>query len=743
MNPLISPFFHLLQCEDFFNLFSSFPLLEMAAFDPIPYTYVPTAPRFKSTKAPYNRTPKQVSILDKIQCIKASGLALGMPQPPAAVVAVNDSRNDGPGIRKTSTIYGGNDKEEGREEEGDLPTIEDLLYTTLKKEGFATEDSNLDHRVRGIGEVSVKERGSFADHNRSALGEDSGGSLDDPIVLLGDDDLSASEAEVDHGGLAENAEPDAGHFDRLETTVDSTTLAPPSSLDGWHDIGDYPETVQHLRLAKGALASNSMCPYSPSAHLSSELLHDHIDTEGLDTHRARSEAATSHSARPRSPPPRHSRASTGNQLGQEDRLHAGRSTADEREYEDELVRPVLNPDTFDKGERQQQEAEAEAEGEADNDDNEDDGQVQQEANDMAAAVTAKRISDNHLSGKEGGSPRLAERQRLLPSRDPSPEPGHDETGSDSDGNNNKPSNKADPDKDNGWLRPAKRRRRSSSYDGPMPKKRKHHLQQRSIHQRRPHSRKSYSLYYQGSRVTAVPIPEGRLPSPAPPALQVIDAEMPSDCYNLGQSSRDVLPTLVEVTFRPHSRHYCSFTAVVRDSCDGRGVSFSQLARLVENIGHIGKIDDFSIKPLEQHLFLLTGFSCYIASQPSSSGMTVSTTAETSPIRKNATHIQLQHGKAVDGRAFASRGSEPSSSDNDGGLSDSDPNSSSDDNGYSSEDEQRLPSARKRSPWLTLDEQRLLAYKKEGKSWRWIFRKFPTRTPAAVRTRWTVVQAKVK
>jgi hypothetical protein len=93
MNTLIPHLFHLLQCEDLF-----FPLLEMATFDPIPYTYVPTALRFKSTKAPYNRTPKQVSVLDKIQRIKASSAALGTPQPPAAVAAVNES-NDGPGIR--------------------------------------------------------------------------------------------------------------------------------------------------------------------------------------------------------------------------------------------------------------------------------------------------------------------------------------------------------------------------------------------------------------------------------------------------------------------------------------------------------------------------------------------------------------------------------------------------------------------------------------------------------------------
>jgi hypothetical protein len=50
----------------------------------------------------------------------------------------------------------------------------------------------------------------------------------------------------------------------------------------------------------------------------------------------------------------------------------------------------------------------------DKDGDEDDGQVQQAANSVAAAVTAKRIGDNHLSGKEDGSPRPAERRRLLP-----------------------------------------------------------------------------------------------------------------------------------------------------------------------------------------------------------------------------------------------------------------------------------------------------------------------------------------
>jgi hypothetical protein len=90
---------------------------------------------------------------------------------------------------------------------------------------------------------------------------------------------------------------------------------------------------------------------------------------------------------------------------------------------------------------------------------------------------------------------------------------------------------------------------------------------------------SHSPLDQGSRVAAGSSAEGRLPSPAPS----------------GGSSGDILLTLIEVTFRPHSPHCCSFTAVIRDGRGGRGVSFGQLARLIKSIGHIGKIDDFTNK----------------------------------------------------------------------------------------------------------------------------------------------------
>jgi hypothetical protein len=45
----------------------------------------------------------------------------------------------------------------------------------------------------------------------------------------------------------------------------------------------------------------------------------------------------------------------------------------------------------------------------------------------------------------------------------------------------------------------------------------------------------------------------------------------------------------------------------------------------------------------------------------------------------------------------------------------------------------------RPPWKPLDEQRLLAWKRENKSWKWIFKQFPRRTEAAIRVRASMLQ----
>jgi len=110
--------------------------------------------------------------------------------------------------------------------------------------------------------------------------------------------------------------------------------------------------------------------------------------------------------------------------------------------------------------------------------------------------------------------------------------------------------------------------------------------------------------------------------------------------------------------------------------------------------------------------------------------------EASLVFDDAPLTTLHHSKAVDVGALPSEGSEPSSSDGESGLSDSDPDLSSGDDAYTSKKNQ---GSKTRMPWEPVDEQRLLAYKKEDKSWDWSFSKFPGRTPAAVRTRWNMVR----
>jgi hypothetical protein len=135
--------------------------------------------------------------------------------------------------------------------------------------------------------------------------------------------------------------------------------------------------------------------------------------------------------------------------------------------------------------------------------------------------------------------------------------------------------------------------------------------------------------------------------------------------------------------------------------------------------------------MEQHSYLLSSFSRHTSS---------STTARAGRDHIDATRTRPQEGRAVDTGALASRRSELSSSDDDeSGFSDSDPESGSDGDGCSSEDELGRLGTRKHSRWDPIDDQRLLAYKKEGKSWPLIFKKFRGRTPAATRTHWNMIR----
>jgi hypothetical protein len=152
---------------------------------------------------------------------------------------------------------------------------------------------------------------------------------------------------------------------------------------------------------------------------------------------------------------------------------------------------------------------------------------------------------------------------------------------------------------------------------------------------------------------------------------------------------------------------------------------------------MGKIADFSIKPMEQYSFLVTGLSRYTLFQPLSGGGTVST-VEVGRIHRNTIRTRPQNGRAVDTGALVLR-SEPLSSNDNGRLSDSDSESSNNDDECSSKGKQGRSSTSKYSRWSDLDKQCLVVYKKEDKSWEWIFCKFPGRTRPAIRIHWNIIR----
>jgi hypothetical protein len=138
---------------------------------------------------------------------------------------------------------------------------------------------------------------------------------------------------------------------------------------------------------------------------------------------------------------------------------------------------------------------------------------------------------------------------------------------------------------------------------------------------------------------------------------------------------------------------------------------------------------------------LIGLSRFVPSRLSTSARTKGTPPKIGYIHGGAGNVRHRYGKAIDAGAIISLGSELSSSgdDSDSSNSDPDPDPSSNDDSCSNEADHGRSSTNKQSRWSSLDEQRLLAYKKEGKSWDWIFGKFPGRTRPAVRTRRNMIR----
>jgi len=197
--------------------------------------------------------------------------------------------------------------------------------------------------------------------------------------------------------------------------------------------------------------------------------------------------------------------------------------------------------------------------------------------------------------------------------------------------------------------------------------------------------------------------------------------------------------LTDITLRPVSSGVSFFAAIIQADCN-MSPSCSEPVMLVESaLGYAGKIDDITIKPLGPDSWLVTGFlhSLHDMSQFS-----------TSHIRPSGIYsggargsTRSLHSKAASVVAVGSQEG-PRSNEEDDDSSDCNLGYGDGDNRYTGNKHKR-PSARLHAKWSKLEEQRLLAYKKEDKPWEWIFCKFPNRTEGAVKLRWYMLQSKAK
>ncbi|CAG8982703.1 hypothetical protein HYALB_00000984 [Hymenoscyphus albidus] len=643
----------------------------MAIFAPILYSYVPTARRrSKRTSPRCEPAPKLSGILNKFQHVRSNST---LPSTPRLVA---DNGCNKPGIQGTDTIHrdshnkNNNEAEAEDDNDSDFSTIEELLLTKPQEQGFTKENRGLDN-TGGVEEVALEGRTGSVDYSGLALGYNSSGSPgNSTIYMLGDDDSSSGIAVDDI--LVESVVQDTGFFNNLENAMNST-IPVSSNPDKGPCIEQYDssETDQSPQLVEpGALTSPVSCLFGESLHVSTACPSSHH--AGFET------TTSSYSSLNLSPPPRQLELLLENLRDDGVQSINGYGRAGS----------AFDIDCLDQGQWQEPE----------------------------------QREDNANTG----STRASKRQRLIQSTISVSEPNYHETES----SDNDSDDEFNLGNDMRELCP-KRRKRASLYDSQASKKRQDPLQQRSTRKNRVSRRSSkvYSPLGQGSRVTAAPNTQGQLPSPMPSTLETISTELPS-VYS-GGPSKDTLPTLTEITFRPQSSYCFSFTAIVQEGHNGQGVSFNQLAQLIKNTGYIGKIDDFTIKPL-QDSFLLTGFSRHTPPRLMPNGTTVLTPRNVIRIHDDETRSKFWYDKVV-----ASGEVESSSSDENDSLSDNnhDSNSKAADR-YSIGDRSSM---RKNIRWVPLDDQRLLAYMQEEKSWPWIFRKFSKRTQAAVRMRWNLIR----
>lgn len=184
--------------------------------------------------------------------------------------------------------------------------------------------------------------------------------------------------------------------------------------------------------------------------------------------------------------------------------------------------------------------------------------------------------------------------------------------------------------------------------------------------------------------------------------------------------------MIEITICPVSMRVSSLSATIQTTGDAAAFSHSEPATLLsEVLGPVGKIEGVTLKPMSSSgLRMMTGFRrmdvcdtpCLVASSETRPAP-ADDMCYTGSLEQRALCSSAANAKASETTVEEEVEQEESVSDGGFGASDD-----GDGAGHAvHRGTRRFLRARTRRPWKELDEQRLLAWKRENKSWGWIFR----------------------
>jgi len=194
----------------------------------------------------------------------------------------------------------------------------------------------------------------------------------------------------------------------------------------------------------------------------------------------------------------------------------------------------------------------------------------------------------------------------------------------------------------------------------------------------------------------------------------------------------------EIILRPASAGVLFLVATIRTTGDTLQLSCFEPAELLENtLGNVGKVDSLTLKPsVSAGSWHVIGFLQLRQENTENSRPTAERGLMRAPtLRERARALCSEVVDATDTSTNGDATQGDRSRCN--GIGSDDGGSEGGDDHYE-DGNYELP-VRANRRWDTLEEKRLLAWRKENKPWEWIFDQFPNRTEAAVRVRWYMLQ----